>query len=123
MRCAAFLVALVAADAQEFCSPPGLGGTWRVVHIKDALERGILVNCGWGIAYARALKPTQASHGVCENCVGKKTICDHCRCAMCQWERRAAETSGPPATKVQVDALRARLATFQFGARAPSLAE
>src|SRR5437660_498111 len=123
-RCAAFLEALATADDQEFCSPPGLGGTWRTVHIKDALERGILVNCGWGIAYARVVKNSGSTHGVCQSCSGKRDVCIHCSCVTCVWERRAAETGGPPATKAQVDALRVRLAAFQFSvATAPSLAE
>src|SRR4029077_19782241 len=105
--------ALETADDKEFCSAPDLG-VIRVKHLRSGLARGVLRKTEEGIVFARI-----PGHGVCQNCAAVRgTVCTHCRCATCTWEREADEHGGPRATKAQVDALRERLRTFQVGRQA-----
>lgn len=114
----AFLEALPNAEPNSWCSPPGLGGVWRVRIMRTGLEKGIITvhRSGRGLAFA----PFPSSHGACSHCVSKRAVCDHCSCPHCAFDRMSAETAGRPVSRAQVDALRERLRNFRM-AKAPTV--
>ena len=101
-RLAEFLEALPTADLNALCSPPGLGGLWRVRAIRAGLQQNVLVvhHSGKGLAFA----PFPTSHRAKD-----------CRCATCMWEYTASEPSSPPVGRERVMALARRLQTLQMG--------
>src|SRR2546426_2957315 len=101
-----FLEVLKAADGNEFCSPPGLGGLWRTRFIKTGLEKGILVihHLGRGLAFA----PDPIDHKADKNGF-------RCACKTCVWLWQAGEPDSPPVSRARVIALRERLRYFQIG--------
>ena len=119
MSLSEFLVALEAADGSSFCSPPGLGGTWLVKHIRSGLGRHVLVPYDGIIAFARNPK-----HGVCQNCARiRGSECTHCNCTTCIWQTEVDGRSGPKVTPEQVAQLQVKLRRFQIGrAKAPVVA-
>lgn len=109
-----FLAALPSADDKAFVTPPGLGGGWRAGHVRKGLERHVLVvhSSGDIICFA----PFPSSHGACQHCASRKgAICDHCRCAFCQFDELTAEHGGPRITPEQVARLRVKIREFQIG--------
>lgn len=120
-RLALFLKALERADANELCSPPGLGGLWRVKHVRSGLARRVLVEYEGIIAFAR-----NPRHGACESCRGRKGSqpCDHCNCSTCVWEHEADERGGRLADPAKVRALVRRMQAFSFeGPKRPALTD
>jgi hypothetical protein len=120
-RLAVFLSALQHVPDKEFVTPPGLGGGWRAKHVRYGLEHGVL-NLHWsGVGLQFAALPK--SHGACSECASKKSICTHCSCQACAFDRLTDEHGGPRVTRAQVERLQARLKAFQFaqGPRAPML--
>jgi hypothetical protein len=102
-RLIVFLEALPLMDDAQFCWPPGLGGGWRVKHIRSGLQRGVLVvhRRGTHLAYA-ALPDEHKAKG--------------CRCKTCHWERQADEREGSGmVTREQAQRMRTEILTFQFG--------
>jgi hypothetical protein len=120
-KLAAFLEALNHADGDSFCSPPGLGGGWRVKHVRAGLDRHAL--CVHSSGQILAFSPYTTKHGACEACTSRKgAICTHCACGHCAFDRLCAEHGGPKATREQVQALLAKLRNFELGRRAPVVA-
>jgi hypothetical protein len=112
----AFLEALKYADGEAFCVPPGLGGGWRVKHVRTGLERHVL--CVHSSGQLLAYTAYSSKHGACQNCAGRKgAICAHCNCAHCQFDRLTSEHGGNLATREQAARLRAQIQQFQFGRR------
>lgn len=111
-RLQTFAWALEHADAEAFLNVPGLG-IWRAKHVRDGIDRGVLVVESEGAGYAIAQPKT---HGVCHECAQSKgrTICEHCSCSMCSWFRRADERASPrvAASKWRQLADRIRALTF-----------
>ncbi len=101
-RLAQFLEALPTSDLNALCSPPGLGGLWRVRAIRAGLQQNVLVvhRSGKGLAFA----PLPPSHRAKD-----------CRCATCIWEYTASEPNSPPVSRERVVALTRRLQTLQMG--------
>ena len=66
-----FLEALEAAEPEDWCSPPGLKGPWKVRWIRKGLESGALVVHNSG------------------QCIAMKHGPEHrggpCPCALCRW--------------------------------------
>jgi len=115
-RLVAFLEALETAEPNAFCSPPGLGGGWRVKHVRSGMARKVLVVHHSGEILAYQIPNT---HGVCPECKARRTPCEHCNCAMCAFDREISEHGGKPVTKEQIAQLRAKIAAFQFGQPKP----
>jgi hypothetical protein len=113
-RVTEFLAALNDADPNAFCNPPGLGGGFRVKHILNGLERGVVDVHSSGLGFC-LVQPK--NHAVCRECASSKmrSFCTHCRCEMCLWERLCDEHSGPKATPAQIARLRAQIRLFQMG--------
>src|SRR5438552_11560982 len=103
-RLAEFLETLPLADLNALCSPPGLGGLWRVRAIRAGLQQKVLMihHTGKGLAFA----PNPSSHRARD-----------CRCATCIWEYTSSEPSSPPVGRERVMALARRLQTLQMGQR------
>ncbi len=101
-RLAGFLEALPTADLNALCSPPGLGGLWRVRAIRAGLQQNVLVvhRSGKGLAFA----PSPSSHRARD-----------CRCATCMWEYTASEPNSTPVSRERAMALARRLQTLQMG--------
>jgi hypothetical protein len=119
-RLVAFLEWLrTTADPNELCSPPGIGGLWRAKHIDSGLKRGVIVahHDDQGLAFV-----IPKVHGVCTGCAVAKarSLCDHCQCALCIWEREAEERSSPRASQQTVRELALRMRAFKLAAGAQS---
>lgn len=114
-----FLKMLPKIDPDKLISPPGLGGTWRARYIQEGVERGILVVHSSGMGLAILLPKT---HGVCPECAASKrrTICDHCSCSMCAWERRADERVSPRVSREKLQKLARRIQALTFAAPKPA---
>lgn len=117
-RLTAFLAALPMADENAYCSPPGLGGGFRVKYIRRGMERGVIVvhHTGLGLAIQ---EPT--THGACGFCKGRKGSqpCDHCACAMCAFFHQNDERASPRVSQTRMVELARRLKTFSFAAPVP----
>ena len=108
------MAALASASDEEFCSPPGLGGVWRVKHLRSGLARGVIVRSDGIIAFVR-----NPHHGLCENCAahakrGGRAECTHCNCSTCIWEREVEEKGGPKVTRAKMQELAARLRAWSI---------
>ena len=110
-----FLDSLPGLPDEDLCIPPGLGGLWKVRHIRAGLDQGVLVvhRSGWGFAFA----PFPSKHGACQNCAQRRSICDHCNCHACVWDRMASDHGGPRVTQAQTTRLRAMIRALQLGPR------
>lgn len=106
---ATFRAALEAADSNAYCSPPGLPGTWKVMHIRSGLGRRVLVEYDGILAFAR-----NAKHVACKDC---RSGCVHCHCSQCVWEAEVEERSSPQVSRERVMALTLRLKNFEMGKR------
>ena len=112
-RLATFLAALAHAQPNEIVSPPGLGGGWRVRLVKLGLDQGRLIVhwSGTGLCFARF--PT--SHGACQACaVSKRSICDHCSCAACAFDRLCEDRGGRLVSREKVQELLTRIAALRY---------
>ena len=121
-RLAAFLEALRLAPDDDFVSPPGLSGTMRARFVRIGLETGVL-NLHWsgtGLQYA----VFTVGHGVCNECATAKTrsICTHCTCKSCRFDRQAEELGGKRVSQERVKALARQLQTFTFGCKVAATA-
>ncbi|MFI4977562.1 MAG: hypothetical protein ACHQC8_02625 [Solirubrobacterales bacterium] len=107
-RLIVFLEALPTAADEEFCSPPGIGGLWRVKHVRSGLARGVLVvhHRGTHIAFA-PFPPNHRKHP--------------CSCVNCYWEREADEHGGNAVTRQQAQRMRVEILSFQFGQVRPRI--
>lgn len=113
----AFLEALPHCLDDDFCSPPGLGGGFRVKYIKRGLERGVLAVHWTGLGLT-IVQPSK--HGVCAHCASRKgTTCTHCACEMCSWFRQTEQLASPRVSRERMVELARRLKTFTFGTRQP----
>lgn len=89
-----FLEALEAAEPEDWCSPPGLSGPWRVRWIRKGLESGALVIHHSGACIAM-------KHGP-EHRAGP------CPCALCRWvyAQKLEDWGSPPSNrKIDLSAL------------------
>ena len=118
-RLEAFLAALPLAKDEEFVNAVGIG-VFRAKHVRRGLERGVLA-VHWTGSGLAIVQPKE--HGVCPHCSASKSrsICTHCACIMCSWERVTDELASPPVGRAKLLQLVARLKAFQFGA-APAVA-
>jgi hypothetical protein len=122
-RVLTFLDALEHADEREFCSPPGLHGTWRVRWIRIGLKRGVVAIHSTGAGFTLVQPPT---HGCCRECAGHKgAMCEHCSCELCVWLRQTDELASPRVSRDRLVRLAARIKALTFAgpqpARAPAL--
>jgi hypothetical protein len=70
---------------------------------------------GRGLTYA----PFPSNHGACDNCVAKRSPCDHCACSTCSWDHASEERGGGPVSRAKVEALMAKLRNFEVGRKTP----
>lgn len=113
-KLAAFLEALPHCAEDDFCNPPGLGGGFRVKHIRRGLERGVLAEHSSGMGLTIVQPDT---HGACGFCKGRKGSqpCEHCACAMCSWFRQTEERASPKVGREKLRELARRMKNFEFG--------
>lgn len=109
----AFSSALPDLDPNSLCSPPGLGGLWRVRWIVEGINQGVIVEHWSKMGYAFRIP---REHGCCHDCAVNKRACEHCSCKLCAWEHRAEERSSPRCDPAKVHALVLRLQAFRMGA-------